>query len=117
MDFYTREVERIHNPRRASLEPSVVVTGPPTEEKEGEGARDAKRARGEPEQDLSGEIPIPSANDMLTPPEIFVLPSSSTPSSSTSTPISPGVSSSSGVKRPYSESAAEFFRVSRQAAV
>ena len=65
MDFYAREVERIENPRRASLEPSAVP-GPPTEEKEGEGARDAKRARWEPEQDLSGEIPFPSADDTLT---------------------------------------------------
>ena len=60
MDFYAREIERFDNPRRASLELSVVP-GPPTEEKEGEGARDAKLARGKPEQDLSGEIPIPNA--------------------------------------------------------
>ena len=44
MGFDAREVERCDNPRRASLEPRVVP-GPPTEEKEGEGARDAKRAR------------------------------------------------------------------------
>ena len=48
--FCAKEVERI-DPRRASLEPSVVL-GPPSEEKEGEGARDVKRARGEPEQDF-----------------------------------------------------------------
>ena len=71
MDFHAKEVERIDNPRRASLEPSVVL-GPPTEEKEGEGARDAKRARGKPEQDLPGEIPIPSADDTLTKPEIRI---------------------------------------------
>ena len=47
MDFYAKEVERIDHPRRASLEPSVVL-GPPTGEKEG--ARDAKRARGEPDR-------------------------------------------------------------------
>ena len=43
---------------------------PPTAEKEGEdhpSARDIKRACGEPEQDLSGEIPIPSADETLTP--------------------------------------------------
>ena len=82
------------------------MPGPPTEEQEGEGARDAKRARGEPEQDLSAEIPIPSADGTLTTPEIPVLPSDAIPSSSTSIPISPGVSSSSGVKRTYSESTA-----------
>ena len=56
MDFYVQEVERIDHPRRASLEPSIVLE-PSTEEK-GEdqpSARDTKRARGEPEQDLSGE--------------------------------------------------------------
>ena len=79
------------------------MLGPPTEEKEGEGARDAKRARGEPEQDLAGEITFPSADDTLTTPEIPVLPSDAIPSSSTATPISPGASSSSGVKRTYSE--------------
>ena len=42
----------------------------------------------------------------LTPPEIPVVPSGSTSSSSTSIPISPAVSSSSGVKRTYSESTA-----------
>ena len=57
MEFYAREVERIDSPRRTSLEPSAVL-GPPTEEKDGEGARDSKRARGELEEDLSGEIPF-----------------------------------------------------------
>ena len=57
----------------------------------------AKRARGEPEQDLSGEIPIPSADETLTHPEIPAVPSDTSPSSSTSTPISSGASSSSGV--------------------
>ena len=64
MDFFANELERIDHPRRASLEPSVVP-GPPTEEKEGKdhsSARDVKRARGEPEHDLSGEIPFPSAD-------------------------------------------------------
>ena len=101
MDFYANEVERIDRPRRTSLEPSVV-SGPPTGETkiprcdpEGEdhsSVRDVKRARGEPEQDLSGEIPI------------LAVPSGSTPSSSASVPISPGASASSGVKRTYSES-------------
>ena len=67
-------------------------------------ARDVKRARGEPEQDLSGAIPVPSADVTLKPSEILSVPSSSTPSSSTSIPISLGASSSSSVKRTYSES-------------
>ena len=104
MGVCAREAERFDNPRRASLEPSVVPA-PPTEEKEGEGAGDAKRASGEPEQ-VSGEIPIPSADDTLTTPKIPVLPSVAIPSISTSIPISPGISSSSGMKRTYSESTA-----------
>ena len=55
---------------------------------------------------MSGEIPIPSADETLTPPEILSVPSGSTPSSSASIPIPPGASSSSGVKRTYSESTA-----------
>ena len=68
------------------------MLGPPTEEEKGEdhsSARDVMRARGEPEQDLSGEIPIPSADETLTPPEILSVPSGSTPSSSTPVPIPP----------------------------
>ena len=113
--FYVKEVERIDNPRRASLEPSVVP-GPPTGETEiphsdpeGEdhsSARDVKRARGEPEQDLSGEMLVPGADETLTPAEIPAVPFGAIPSSSTSIPISPGASSSSGVKRAYSESTA-----------
>ena len=81
----------------------------PRSDQEGEdhsSAREAKRARGEPEQDLSGEIPFPSADETLTPPEIPAVPSGSTSSSSSSIPISFGASSSSGVKRAYSESTA-----------
>ena len=89
-----------------------IAPEPPTEDKEGEdhsSARDVKRARGEPEQDLSGEILVPSADEPLTPPEIPVAPSGSTSSRSISIPISPGASSSSGVKRTYREyRAAEF---------
>ena len=58
IDFCTKEVEQIDHPRRASLEPSILPE-PQTEEKEGEdqpSARDTKRARGEPEQDLSGQM-------------------------------------------------------------
>ena len=115
MDFYAKEVERMDRPRRASLEPSVV-SRPPTGETEiprsdqecedHSSAREAERARGEPEQDLSGEIPIPSADETLTPPEIPAVSSGSTPSSSTSVPISLDASSSSGVKRAYSGSIA-----------
>ena len=81
---------------------------PSTEEKEGEdqpSVRDTKRARGEPEQDLSGEISV-SADETLNSPEVPAAPSNVIPSNSTSTPISPGASSSSGVKRTYSESTA-----------
>ena len=95
MDFHAKEVERIDHPRRASLEPNVMPE-PLIEEKGGEdqpSALDTKRALGEPEQHLSGEIPIPSADETLTPPEIPAVPSSSTPSSSTAIPISPGASS------------------------
>ena len=110
-----RKVERIDHPRRASLEPSVVP-GPPTgkteiprSDPEGEDhstAPDAKQARWEPERDLLGEIRSPSADETLTPPEIPAVPSGSTSSSSTSIRISPVASSSSGVKRTYSESTA-----------
>ena len=106
MDSNAKEVERIGHPRRVSLKPSVVPD-PSTEEKEGEdqpSVRDTKRARGKPEQDLSGEIPIPNADETLTTPEIPAAPSGMIPSSSASTPISPGASSNSGVKRAYSES-------------
>ena len=120
MDFNAKEVERIDHPRRTSLEPSIMPE-PPTEKKEGEdqsSTGDTKGARGEPEQDLSGEIPVPSADETLTPPEIPVVPSSSNPPSSTQVPISSGASSSSGVKRGYSESTAlPNSLVSRQAAV
>ena len=108
MDFYAKEVERIDHPRRATLEPSIVLE-PSIEHKKGEdqpSARDTKRAGGEPEQDLSGEIPISSADETLTTPEVLAAPSGVIPSSSNSTPISPGASSTSGVKRTYSESTA-----------
>ena len=49
---------------------------------------------------------IPSADEMLKTPEIPGAPSGVIPSSSTSTRISPGASSCSGVKRAYSESTA-----------
>ena len=89
MDFYAGEVERIDHPRRASLEPSVVpgpLTGEteiPRSDPEGEdhsSAWDVKRACGEPEQDLSGEIPFPSADETLTTLEIPAVPSGVTPS-------------------------------------
>ena len=78
MDFYAREVERIDNPRRASLEP-CAVPGPPTEEKR---VGMPSGPVGEPEQDLSGEITVPSAHETLTTPEIPVLPYGALPSSS-----------------------------------
>ena len=82
---------------------------PPLEKREGEdrsSVRDTKRARGEPEQDLSGEIPIPSADETLTLSETPVVPSSLNPPSSTPIPTSPGASSSSGVMRTHNESTA-----------
>ena len=94
MDFNAKEVERSDHARRALLE-AEVVHRPPAEETETEdrsSAREAKRARGEPEQDLLGEIHIPSADTET--------------SSSTSTPIPSGASSRSGVKRTFSESTA-----------
>ena len=89
------------------MEPSVVP-GPPTGERkiprsdpEGEdhsSARDARRAREEPEQDLSGEIPIPSADETLTQKRTY--------SKSTALPNYPGASSGSGetcTRRQYCE--------------
>ena len=110
MDFYAKEVEQMDHARRASLEPSAVP-GPPAVETEVEdrsSIREAKRARKEPAQDSSGEIPIPSADETLSNPEIPAVPSGVIPSTSRSTPvqISPGVSSSSGVTRTFSESTA-----------
>ena len=63
---------------------------------------EAKRAREEPAQDLSGEIPIPSADETLTIPiavPVDVIPPVSSPGQ-----IFQEASSSSGVKRPYTES-------------
>ena len=53
---------------------------------------------------MSGEIPIPSADESLTNPEIPAAPSGVIPSSSIPVQISPGASSRSDVKRAYSES-------------
>ena len=55
---------------------------------------------------MSGEIPIPSADETLTNLEIPAVPSDVSPSSSIPVQISRGASSSSGVKRRYSESTA-----------
>ena len=69
-----------------------VVHGPPIGETEipcsdpkvdHSSVQDAKQARREPGQDLSGEIPIPSAEETLIPPKIFTVPSGSTSSTST----------------------------------
>ena len=56
-----------------------------------------------PAQDLSGEIPIPSADETLTNPEISLVPSGVIPSTSIPDQFSQGASSSCGVKRPYTE--------------
>ena len=68
MDFYAKEVEQTDHARRAFLEPSVAPRPPAaeTEVEDRSSVREAKRAREEPAQDLSGEIPIPSADETLT---------------------------------------------------
>ena len=94
-----KEVEQMDHARRASLEPSVVPRPPAveTEVEDHSSVRVAKRAREEPAQDLSGEIPI--LRDELTNSEILAVPPGVIPSSSIPVQISPGASSSSGVKR------------------
>ena len=67
MDFYAKEAERIDH--------QTGETEIPRSDSEGED-------RGEPEQDLSGEISIPSADETLAHPEIPAVPSGSTPSRS-----------------------------------
>ena len=81
-NFYAKEVGQMDHARRAFLEPSVVPRPPAaeTEVEDRSSVREAKRARVEPAQDLSGEIPIPSADEMLTIPEIPPVPSSVIPS-------------------------------------
>ena len=89
MDFYAKKVEQMDHARRASSEPSVVPR-PPAVESEVEdrsSVREAKRAREEPTQDLSGGIP--SADETLTNPEIPAVPSGVIPSSSIPVQISP----------------------------
>ena len=106
MDFYAKEVEQMDHARKAFLEPSAVPR-PATARTDVEyrsSVREAKRAREEPAQDLSGEIPIPSADETLTNPEILPVPSAVIPSNSIPGQASQGASSSSGVKRPYNES-------------
>ena len=106
MDFYAKEVEQMDHARRASLEPGGGPR-PPTAETEVEdrsSVGEAKRARVEPVQNLSGETPNPSADETMTNPEIPAVPSSVIPSSSIPVQIPPGASSSSGVKRTFSES-------------
>ena len=54
------------------------MPGRPAEETENEdhsSVRGAKRARGEPEQDFSGEVPIRSADETMNPPELQTAPS------------------------------------------
>ena len=100
--------KKMNHAMRASVEPSVVL-GPPdveTEVEDRSSVREARRAREEPAQYLSGEIPIPSADETLTNPEIPAVPFGVIPSSLIPVQISPGASSSSGVKRTYSESTA-----------
>ena len=95
MDFYAKEVEQMDHAGKASLEPSAVPRPATarTDDEDRSSVREAKRAREQPAQDLSGEIPIPSADE--TP--------AMNPSNSIPDPVSQGASSSSGVKRPYNE--------------
>ena len=87
MDFYAKEVERMDQARKAFLEPSAVPSSS-NARTDGEDHSSGE----EPAQDLSGEIPIPSADGTLTNPEIPLVPSGVIPSTSI------------GVKRPYTES-------------
>ena len=84
------------------MEPSILPE-PQTEEKEGEDQPSARDTKRDPWGARTGLV---RADETLTPPEILAVPSCSNPSSSTPIQISPGASSSSGVKRTYSESAA-----------
>ena len=101
MDFYAKEVDQMDCARRASLEPGVVPRprAAETEVQDRSSVQEAKRAREEPAQDLSGEIPIPSDDETLT--------KSGYPSCAMwCDSIQLNSSSSSGVKRKYSESTA-----------
>ena len=84
--------------RRALLEPSVLP-GPPAEETEVEDRSSVREATGARED----EMPIPSADETLTDLEILVVPSGVIASSSIPIQISPGASSSCGVKRTCGE--------------
>ena len=102
MDFYARDVEQMDHARKACLEPSVE-SRPEMARNDSDdrsNVREAKRAREEqPALDLSGEIPIPSADERLTipiPVPVDVIPPVSSPGQ-----IFQEASSSSGVKRPY----------------
>ena len=68
-------------------------------------AQDARRARGEPVQDSSVEMPFPSADETSATSGVTAATPDSNPSGSPSVSVSPGVSSSIGVKRGLGESA------------
>ena len=130
MEFYAKGVERIDHSRRSSLEPSVIpgttsgeteILRSDPEVEDHSSVRDVKRARGEPEQDLSGEIPIPSADETLVDhsrdPCVAIRCDSfkfdfnsdlswskRAHSESSTLPNSPCVSSGSGVKRAHGDS-------------
>ena len=93
MDFHANEVEQMDHVRRASLERSLVPRPPAveTEVEDRSSVRKATRAREEPAQDLTGGIPIPSADETLTNLEIPAVPSCVIPSCSIPVQISPGV--------------------------
>ena len=104
MSFYEKEVEQMDRARKASLEPSTLSRPEMarTDSDDRSSVREAKRACEEPAQDLSGEIPIPSADETLTIP--IPVPVDVIPPNSSSGQIFQEASSSSGLKRQYNES-------------
>ena len=92
MDFCSKEVEQMDHARRVFLEPCVVPRPPAaeTEVEDRSSVRGDIRARDEPAQDLSGAIPIPSADEMRAIPEIPAVSSGVIPSNSNPVQISPG---------------------------
>ena len=90
MDCHAKRAERVDFPKRISSEPCAGLE-PSNEESKKEDQSSAwgtQRSRGKREQNLSREIPVPSADE------------------TTSIPISLGASSGIGVKRTRSESTA-----------
>ena len=94
-------------PGPTSINAGDTCSGP--EGEEDASAQDATRARGEPVQDLSVEIPIPSADETAATSGVTASTPDSNPSGLPSVSVSPGVSSSISVKRGHSESAMNYY--------